>query len=331
MINLHNRTVSTVTFLLSGIPGMEEYYTWLALPLCCFYINTLIANIIVLVVIEKEENLHLPMYFFISMLMAADLVVSNTFLPKFLSLLLFNSREISFEGCLIQMFLVMAFTVMVSSILLAMAFDRYIAICNPLRYTTIINKSVLTKIACAVIFKGVLLALPLPFYFQSLPFCRSTEVAYTYCESLAVAKLACAEITFNYMYGMVLAALVGGFDSISILLSYVWIVRTIFKMPSKDSRHKAVSTCTAHISVILIGYVPGLLTGITSRFGTNSSLHFQTLLPNLYLVVSPMANPIIFGLKTKEIQKKILHLLKPSSLLLKNQKPHQNQKVLFQN
>ncbi|XP_069059479.1 olfactory receptor 52N4-like [Pleurodeles waltl] len=315
MVGLNNATVSTSMFILRGFSGMEEYRIWISFPFCCIYIITVIANSSICFIIKQNASFHLPMYVLLSMLLVTGLVASNTILPKMLCLLLFNSKDISFEACLIQMFLVVAFCVMAFGVLVAMAFDRYTAICNPLRYTTILTNQFIIKIALTLISKGVLLALPLPFIFLRLPFCRSRTIEHTYCEHLTVAKLACADITINIVYGLAGSLLVAGFDFLAIVLSYIMIARAVFKLHFKESRKKAVSTCSTHLCFTVIAFVPIFLNVITNRFSTRVPAQVQILFSNLLVILPPLLNPIIFGINTKQIWEKIYQILNPTCLI----------------
>ncbi|CAI9586893.1 unnamed protein product [Staurois parvus] len=202
------------------------------------YLITLLANISVLFTIKTEKSLHQPMYLFLSMLLLADLVQSSAAVPKMLLLFWFNLQEISFEGCLVQMFFVHSFSIMGSSVLLAMAFDRYVAICQPLRYSTILTNPLITKIGVLVAMRGTLLIFPHPFLVKRLPFCKSHTIEHAYCEHIAVAKLACADIGINIVYGLVVALLVAGVDVMGVTVSYLIIVSTVFNLPSREARHK---------------------------------------------------------------------------------------------
>ncbi|XP_075053715.1 olfactory receptor 52P1-like [Mixophyes fleayi] len=292
-------------FILIGIPGLEGLHGWLSVPICFIYMVTFLANVSVLLIIKTEQRLHQPMYLFLSMLLFTDLVQSNSVIPKMLFLFWFEYREISFEGCLVQMFFVHSFSIMGSSVLLAMAFDRYVAICHPLRYSTIVTSPVVAKIGLLVAMRGTLLIFPHPFLVKRLPFCKSNIIENTYCEHIAVAKLSCADIRINIVYGLIVALLVVGVDSIFITVSYSIIVKTVLKLPSQEARHKVWSTCISHVCVILVAYIPALFSFVSQRFGEHSASSTQILLSNLYLIIPPMLNPIIYGIKTKEIQKNV--------------------------
>ncbi|XP_073468434.1 olfactory receptor 52E2-like [Aquarana catesbeiana] len=302
---------SSSYFILIGIPGLEDVQVWISLPVFSMYLITLLANFSVLLTIKAEESLHQPMYLFLSMLLLTDLVQSNATLPKMLLIFWFNLQEISSEGCLVQMFFIHSFSIMGSSILLAMAFDRYVAICQPLRYSTILTNPLITKIGVTVVIRGTLLIFPLPFLIRRLPFCRSHMIEHTYCEHMSVAKLACADIRINIVYGLAVIMFVDIVDIMGITVSYLKIVIAVFNLPSREARHKVGSTCVSHICVILLAYIPALFSFLTQRFGGNIASSTQMIISSLYLIVPPMLNPIIYGIKTKEIQRNILKLFCP--------------------
>ncbi|XP_071988985.1 olfactory receptor 52N4-like [Engystomops pustulosus] len=298
------------SFILIGVPGLEDFHGWISLPLASIYLVTLLANFCVLYIIKSEQSLHQPMYLFLSMLLFSDLVQSNAAVPKMLLIFWFNIRVISFEGCLVQMFFVHCFSIMGSSVLLAMALDRYVAVCNPLRYSTILTTRVISKIGMLVAMRGVLLIFPHPFLVKRLPFCQSHIIEHTYCEHIAVAKLSCADIRINVIYGLIVALLVVGVDSVFISVSYSLVVKAVLRLPSREARHKVGNTCVTHVSVILVAYIPALFSFVSQRFGEHTSSSTQIILSNLYLILPPLLNPIIYGIKTKEIKKQVLKLLK---------------------
>uniref|UniRef100_A0A8C3F5I4 Olfactory receptor n=1 Tax=Chrysemys picta bellii TaxID=8478 RepID=A0A8C3F5I4_CHRPI len=196
-------------FFLTGIPGLEALHPWISIPFCSMFTVALLGNCTLLYVIKTEPSLHKPMFYFLAMLAVIDLVLSTTTVPKILTIFWFNSREISFNGCLVQMFFILSFCTLESALLLAMAFDRYVAICNPLRYVTILTNSVIAKIGLAALARAVLPAVPLPFLMRRLPFCQSHVISHCYCEHMAVVKLACADTRFNNIYGIIVTVFIG--------------------------------------------------------------------------------------------------------------------------
>ncbi|XP_056416215.1 olfactory receptor 52P1-like [Hyla sarda] len=295
-------------FFLAGILGLEHLHVWISLPVFFMYLVALLGNVCVLFIIKTEPSLHQPMYLLIFMLLSVDLIQSNSTVPKMLLIFWFNNREIFFEGCLIQMFFVHSFSVMSSSVLLAMAFDRYVAVCHPLRYVTILSTPVITKIGILVAMRGILLIFPHPFLVKRLPFCGSHLIAQTYCEHMAVAKLSCGDIRVNSIYGLFVALSVVGVDIVFIAASYTLIVKAALRLPSHKARRKVWNTCVTHICVILVAYIPALFSFVSQRFGGHKASPTKILLSNLYLIFAPMLNPIIYGINTKEIQKNVVKI-----------------------
>ncbi|CAM2095493.1 unnamed protein product [Caretta caretta] len=148
------------TFILLGIPGLEAAHVWISIPFCAIYAIAILGNFTILFIVKREPSLHGPMYYFLCMLVVADVVPSTAILPKMLSIFRFNSREINFSACLTQMFCLLSFSSMHSGILVAMAFDRYVAICDPLRHSTTLTNPVVAKIGLAVVLRGIMLVLP---------------------------------------------------------------------------------------------------------------------------------------------------------------------------
>ncbi|XP_034648419.1 olfactory receptor 52R1-like [Trachemys scripta elegans] len=294
------------TLILLGIPGLEAAHVWISIPFFTMYTIAILGNFTILFIVKMDPSLHGPMYYFLCMLAVTDLVLATSIMPKTLSIFWFNSREIDFSACLIQMYFIHCFSTMESGIFLAMAFDRYVAICDPLRHSTILTNPVVAKIGLAVVLRGGLLVLPHPFLARQWPYCRTNIIPHTYCEHMAVVKLACADIRISSYYSLSMAFLVTGVDVFFIAVSYTQILRAIFCLPTKNARIKTFGTCSSHLCVILTFYIPGLFSFITHRFGHNVPLYFHVLFANMYLLVPPMLNPIIYGVRTKQIRDRLL-------------------------
>ncbi|CAM4355181.1 olfactory receptor 52K2-like [Lepidochelys kempii] len=296
------------TFILLGIPGLEAVHVWISIPFCTMYVIAILGNFTVLCIVKREPSLHAPMYYFLCMLAVTDLVLSTSILPKMLSIFWFNSREIDFRVCLTQMYFIHCFSVMVSGILVAMALDRYVAICHPLRHSTIMTNPLVAKIGLAVVLRSGMVILPYPILARLWPYCRTNVIPQPYCAHIAVVNLACADTRVSSYYGLFVLFFVTGLDGIFIAVSYTQILRTIFSLPTKDARLKTLGTCGSHIFVILAFYIPGLFMSLMHRFAQNVPLHFHVLIGNAYLLMPPMLNPIIYGVKTKEIRVRLLRL-----------------------
>ncbi|XP_044540799.1 olfactory receptor 52B2-like [Gracilinanus agilis] len=308
MMNVSHTVFHPAVFVLLGIPGLEKYHMWLSIPLCFIYATAVLGNSVLILVIVTERSLHEPMYMFLSMLAGADILLSTTTVPKALAIFWFCAREITFAACVTQVFFVHVMFVGESAILLAMAFDRYVAICNPLRYSMILTLPVVGRLALAIVVRSFCIIFPVIFLLKRLPFCRTNVIPHSYCEHIGVARLACADISVNIWYGFSVPILMVIIDAVLIVVSYTMILHAIFRMPSQEARHKALSTCGSHLCVIFMFYFPCFFSVLTHRFGRNIPRHALILFANLYVVMPPMLNPIVYGVKTKEIREALAHL-----------------------
>ncbi|XP_024064586.1 olfactory receptor 52R1-like [Terrapene carolina triunguis] len=296
------------TFILLGVPGLEAAHVWISIPFCTMYAIAILGNFTILFTVKTEMSLHGPMYYFLCMLAVTDLVVSTSIVPKMLAIYWFNSREINFSACLTQLYFFHCFSSMESGIFVAMAVDRYVAICNPLRHSTILTNPMVTKIGLAVMLRSGLLALPFPLLIRQWPYCRTNIIPQQYCAHIAVVKLACADTRASSYYGLFVVFCVIGLDVFFIALSYTQILRAIFSLPTKDVRIKTFGTCISHLCAILAFYIPSLFFSLMYRFGQNVPLHFHVLIANVYLLMPPMLNPIIYGVRTKQIRDRLHRL-----------------------
>ncbi|XP_050794412.1 olfactory receptor 52P1-like [Gopherus flavomarginatus] len=189
-----------------------------------------------------------------------------------------------------------------------MAFDSYVAICNPLRHSAILTSQAIAKIRLSVGMRGVLLLGPHPFLVQRLPYCRTNVISHTYCEFMALVKLACVDTTVMTAYSLVVAFFTGGLGLLLVVLSYVMILWATFRLSSKEARRKSLSTCSSHICVMLVFYTPAFFPFLSHRFD-HVAPHVHILIANMYLLFPPMMNPIIYGVRTPGIRQRVLHIL----------------------
>ncbi|NXX44835.1 O52B2 protein, partial [Tricholaema leucomelas] len=313
MQELNESSFDPITFVLTGIPGMEQSHVWISVPFCLMYLTALFANASLLFVIATQRSLHQPMYLFLAMLALSDLLLSTATVPKALAIFWLGARETSFDACVTQMFFTHFSFILESSVLLAMAWDRYVAVCDPLRYSTILTGSVIAKVALTSVLRAFCITFPPIFLLKRLPYCGHRVMPHTYCEHMGIARLACADIGANVWYGLATALLTSGLDALLIAVSYALILKAVLGLPSSGARLKSLSTCGSHLCVILVFYLPAFFSFLAHRFGRRSVPgRVHILLANLYVVVPPMLNPIVYGVRTKQIRERVLRLLCPA-------------------
>ncbi|XP_039363169.1 olfactory receptor 52N4-like [Mauremys reevesii] len=293
------------TFILMGIPGLEAAHIWISTPFSMFYIIGLLGNFTVLFVVGKEKTLHKPMYLLLCMLAFTEITTSTSVVPKALFIFWFNLKGITVAGCLTQMFFLHTGSMMHSAVLVTMAFDHYVAICTLLRYDTILTNARIAKLGLVGLIRTILFILPLPLLPSRQPFCANRNIPHTYCDHMAVAKMSCGDITVNRTYGLVMAFIVIGLDLMLVALSYGLIIRAVLRINSKEAHQKALNTCTAHIGVMLMSYPSFFFSTLTYRFGQGIAPHIHIILANLYLLLPPVLDPVIYGVKTKELRDKV--------------------------
>nr|XP_048724222.1 olfactory receptor 51G2-like [Caretta caretta] len=295
-------------FLLTGIPGKEDVYLWISIPFCLMYVISIVGNSVILFIIKTDPSLHEPMYIFLSMLSITDLGLSISTIPTILGMFLFNSREISLDACFAQLFFIHLLQSMESSFLLLMAFDRFIAICNPLRYSSILTPWRLSKMGLLCVLRGIVVVLPLPFLLKRFQYCQTNILSHSYCVHQEVMNLACSDITVNNVYGLSTLLLTIGLDSLLIFLSYVMIFKTVLNVVSHVECLRALNTCVSHLCAVLLFYLPEIGLSVIHRFGNSSSQLLQFVLGYFYLLVPPLMNPIVYSVKSKQLRARIIRV-----------------------
>ncbi|XP_068964992.1 olfactory receptor 51T1 [Petaurus breviceps papuanus] len=315
MLVLNNTTSLSPTFLLTAFPGIEGSHIWLSIPFSCLYAIALLGNSMILFVIITERSLHKPRYYFVSMLSAVDLGLTITTLPTMLGVLWFNLQEISLNACIIQMFFLHLFSFLESSVLLAMAFDRFMAICDPLRYAAILTNSTIILIGLVIFVKQMFCIIPIALALKGLSFQRRHELSHPYCYHPDMIKHSFSNPWFNSLIGLFFLLSQSGVDLLFILLSYILILRTILSIASPKERQKAFSTCVSHIAAVAIFFVPMISTSLSHRLFVTVPQIVPVLMANIYLLLPPVLNPIIYSLKTKLIRQALLRLLQSKEAL----------------
>uniref|UniRef100_A0A8C0GLD7 Olfactory receptor n=1 Tax=Chelonoidis abingdonii TaxID=106734 RepID=A0A8C0GLD7_CHEAB len=297
-------------FLLTGMPGQEDVYLWISVPFFLMYVISIAGNSVILFIIRTDTDLHEPMYIFLSMLAVTDIGLSLATMPTTLGIFLFNAREISLDACLAQLFFIHSLSHIESSVLLLMAFDRFIAISHPLRYASILTLPRIGKMGLVCVLRGVAVVFPLPFLLKCSQYCQANVLSRSYCLNQEIMKMACSDIRVSSIYGFFITVSTAMLDSLLILLSYAMILKTVLSIASHVECVRALSTCVSHLCAVLLFYTPGIGLSIVQRFGNNSSPLLQILMGYIYLLVPPMMNPIVYSVKSKHLRARIIRAFK---------------------
>ncbi|XP_004689206.1 PREDICTED: olfactory receptor 8D4-like [Condylura cristata] len=303
------RNQSTVTeFLLSGLTDRPELQLPLFFLFLGIYIATIVGNLGMISTIVFSSQLHIPMYYFLSSLSFIDFCYSSVITPKMLVGILSRDRAISYSGCNIQFFLFSLCAVSECYMLAAMAYDRYVAICSPLLYNVIMSPRVCSLLVAAVFSVGFILSMVFEGCLLSLDFCGSNVIKHYYCDIVPLMKLSCSSTYIEEL----LIFVFGGFNmittSVTIIISYAFILSSILRIQSKEGRSKAFSTCGSHLTAVLIFY--GSLMFMYLKPASSSSAVQEKVTSVFYTIVIPMLNPLIYSLRNKEVQNALITLLR---------------------
>ncbi|DAA26834.1 olfactory receptor family 13 subfamily J member 1 [Bos taurus] len=281
----------------SGYPALEH----LLFPLCsAMYLVTLLGNTGIVAVSVLDAHLHTPMYFFLGNLSILDICYTSTFVPLMLVHLLSAQKTISFLGCALQMCLGLSTGSTECLLLTIMAYDRYLAICWPLRYPVLMSHRLCWLLAGAAWVLGLCKSVTETVIAMRLPFCGHRVVSHFACEILAVLKLACGDTSISEVFLLVGAILLLPVPLAFICLSYTLILATTLRVPSAAGRLKAFSTCSAHLAVVMLFY--GTVIFMYMKPKSKEAHISDEVFTVLYAVVTPMLNPVIYSLRNKEVK-----------------------------
>ncbi|XP_049636530.1 olfactory receptor 52E8-like [Suncus etruscus] len=300
---------SYTNFFLVGFPGLKEWRPLLVLPLTFLYISIISANGLIIHTVVLQRSLHQPMYVLIALLLAVNICAATAIMPKMLEGFVHYANPISLQGCLTQMFFIYFTLLLDYNLLLAMALDRYVAICHPLRYTDLMTSRLLGILATLALARSLGVAVPLVVLTSRAQFCRTTIIRHFTCEYIALLSIACGDLTFNNRLGLAMRLITVTFDLTLLGSSYTRIIYAAFQISSGGARAKALNTCGSHLLVILTIYLSGLSTSIVFRVAKSVSQDVQNLLSAIYLLLPGALNPVIYGVRTREIRQHVEKLL----------------------
>lgn len=291
----HNTVTEFIFLTFSADPRLEALYFVLFLGI---YFLTIMGNLIMMLLIRTNSHLHTPMYFFLSHLSFVDLCFSSVTVPKLLENLLSERKNISVEGCLVQVFFVLISGGTEVCLLSVMAFDRYAAICHPLLYGQIINTERCMQFVWGSWGLGFLDALINVSLAMKMDFCRTQIIPHYSCELPSLFPLSCSDVSINMIVMFCSLIPHGLVTSLSILISYAIIFSTILNITSTSGKKKAFSTCSSHLVAVTLFYGSAFLRYLLPTSGSSLELIFSVQ----YGVITPMLNPLIYSLKNKEVK-----------------------------
>uniref|UniRef100_A0A673U166 Olfactory receptor n=1 Tax=Suricata suricatta TaxID=37032 RepID=A0A673U166_SURSU len=301
-------------FLLLGLTEDPELQFLLFCLFSSMYLVTVLGNLLILLAVSLDPHLHTPMYFFLANLSITDICLSTTTIPKMLVNIQAQNQSITYKGCLTQVGFVLALGGFENFLLAAMAYDRYVAICHPLRYTVIMNPQLCVLLILLSLFFSVVVALLHSLMVLRLSFCKDLEIPHFFCELAQVIKLACSDTLINNVLIYFVASLFGGIPLSGIFFSYTQIFSSVLRMPSAGGKFKAFSTCGSHLSVVSLFY--GTVVGVYISSVVTDSSKKTAVASVMYVVVPQMMNPFIYSLRNRDMKGALRKLINGMPSLL---------------
>ncbi|XP_006863530.1 PREDICTED: olfactory receptor 1E2-like [Chrysochloris asiatica] len=287
-------------FLLLGLPIESKQQNLFYVLFLLMYLTTFLGNLVIIILIFLDSHLHTPMYLFLSNLSFSDLCFSSVTIPKLLQNMQSQDSSIPYAGCLAQMYFFLLFADLESFLLVAMAYDRYVAICFPLHYTTIMSPQLCLSLVALSWGLTMFISLLHTLLMARLSFCMGNVIPHFFCDMSALLRLACSDIQINEMVIFILGGLVIIVPFLLIFTSYVRIVSSILKVPSARGIRKAFSTCGSHLSVVSLFY--GTIIGLYLCPSADNSTVKEIVMAVMYTMVTPMLNPFIYSLRNRDMK-----------------------------
>ncbi|XP_065271260.1 olfactory receptor 14A16-like [Emys orbicularis] len=296
---MSNRTTVT-EFLLLGFSDVRHLQVLHFVVFLVLYLISLLGNLLIITAIALDHHLHKPMYFFLMNLSILDLGSISVTIPKSMANSLMNTRSISYSGCVAQVFLFVFFASTDYAILTVMAYDRYVAICQPLHYETVMNRRACIQMAASAWISVILYSAVHTGNTFAISFCGGNMVDQFFCEIPQLLTLACSDADLSEVGFLIFSVCLASSCFVFIIVSYVQIFTTVLRIPSERSRHKAFSTCLPHLIVVSLFICTGTFAYLKPTSSSPTVLNL--LVPVLYSVLPPMINPIIYSMRNKELK-----------------------------
>ncbi|XP_040327542.1 olfactory receptor-like protein OLF3 [Herpailurus yagouaroundi] len=287
-------------FILLGLSSDLYVQVFLFVLFLVMYLVTVLGNFLIVALICLDSRLHTPMYFFLTNLSLVDVSYATSIIPQMLVHLLAEHKAIPFVSCAAQLFFSLGWGGIEFVLLAVMAYDRYVAVCDPLRYSVIMHGGLCTRLAITSWVSGSLNSLIHTAITFQLPMCINKYIDHISCEILAVVRLACVDTSSNEIIIMVSSIVLLMTPFCLVLLSYIQIISTILKIQSTEGRKKAFYTCASHLAVVVLCYGMAIFTYIQPR--SSPSILQEKLISLFYAVLTPMLNPMIYSVRNKEVK-----------------------------
>ncbi|XP_019836291.2 olfactory receptor 1E2-like [Bos indicus] len=295
------RNQTTISeFLLLGLPIKSEHQNLFYTLFLAMYVTTVLGNLLILILICLDPHLHTPMYLFLSNLSFSDLCFSSVTMPKLLQNMQSQDLSIPYAGCLTQMYFFLFFADLEDFLLVAMAYDHYVAICFPLHYTTIMSPRLCLFLVLLPWILTTFHAMLHTLLMARLHFCEDNVIPHFFCDSSALLKLSCSDTRVNELVIFFVGGLIIIIPFLLIIMSYARIVSSILKVPSAKGICKAFSTCGSHLTVVSLFY--GTIIGLYLCPSAHNSTVKETVMSMMYTVVAPMLNPFIYSLRNRDMK-----------------------------
>uniref|UniRef100_M3Z6G8 Olfactory receptor n=3 Tax=Laurasiatheria TaxID=314145 RepID=M3Z6G8_MUSPF len=304
MDGVNNSGVSE--FLLLGISDSPEQQWVLFWMFLSMYLVTVVGNVLIILAISFDPHLHTPMYFFLANLSFTDLFFVTNTIPKMLVSLQSQNKAISYVGCLTQLYFLVSLVALDNLILATMAYDRYVAICRPLHYTTVMSPGLCIMLLTLCWALSVFYGLTHTLLMTRVTFCGSRKIHYIFCEMYVLLRLACSNTEVNHIVLIATGCFIFLTPLGFMIMSYVRIVRAILQIPSATGKYKAFSTCASHLAVVSLFY--GTL-GMVYLQPLQTYSMKDSVATVMYAVVTPMMNPFIYSLRNKDMHGALRRLL----------------------
>ncbi|XP_021010336.1 olfactory receptor 1468-like [Mus caroli] len=302
----NNQTLFT-QFLLLGLPIPAEHHQLFFTLFLSMYLTTILGNLIIILLIRLDSHLHTPMYLFLSNLSFSDLCFSSVTMPKLLQNMQSQDTSITYAGCLTQMYFFVLFGGLEIFLLVVMAYDRYVATCLPLHYTSIMSLKLCVFLVLLSWVISMLYSMLHTLLLARLSFCEDNMICHFFCDMSVLFKLACSDIYINELMIFILGGPLTLIPFLFIVVSYVQIIFSILKASSTRAIYKVFSTCGSHLTVVSLFY--GTIIGLYLCPSDNNFTAKETSIAIMYTVVTPMLNPFIYSLRNRDIKEALIKVL----------------------